>query len=638
MTPFILYVLKANGLLLLVLGFYFLFLRKETFFAAIRYYFLIGIACSFLLPLMSFTKTVYVQQTLDWSLLLSQLEEESAVEVQQTFIERLDLQTNLPYLFGAVSGIILLFLGYKITRLICHVKGLPLWSNTTMTIKVDATTHEAYSFWNWIILPVNHKEIPALDTIIQHERIHVQQKHTFDLLLVYFLRRIFWFNPLLRFLEQAVQLNLEYIVDQKVTTNQNSYDYQMTLVQFEQGKTSSLVNSFGSSDLKKRIIMLNQPKSNQMKKTKFMLCLPLAVGFFLLFQVKTKAEVIASAQTTNNQQTEQEPQKTANSNVMIINSGDSLNEEQLEFIKAKANEEANGGVGMKVLSNGTEMTSGQFLELIQTRPTEEAVQYTLESGEGPFFVTLTKEESKEILAQAKRDMENSRRDMENARRDMENAQRDMEASRQDMENARRDGEASRKERAQAAKDAHKEKRDKITVEKEKVKQELDKLKQAQQELRQTFVIASDKNTEKIKNKLFILDGKEVSFEELEKMQLNGGGHIKMVSKEDGIARYGEKGKNGVIILTSGKAKSEARQESNESSMRVFSLEGGKQREVSLPGQKYIVNGKEVKDMDIINSLDPNTIKQVNVIKGEDALKEFGEDAKNGVIIVTTKEK
>lgn len=624
MTSFILYLLKVNGLLLFVLAFYFLALKKETFFTAIRYYFTMGIVLSFVLPLMGFTKTVYVQQTLDWSSLLHTLEDEPRIAVQQTFIERLDLQTNLPYVFWVVTGIIVLFLGFKIVQLTRHIKALPMWSDSTLAIKIDRTTPEAYSFWNWIVLPANYKGLPALDTIIQHERIHVQQKHTFDLLLVYFLRRIFWFNPLLRFLEQAVRLNLEYIVDQQVSTKQNSYEYQMTLVQFEQSKRSALVNSFGSSDLKKRITMLNQPKSNQMKKTKFMLCLPIAIGFFFLFQVKTKAEVIAVNSAIANQTLEQEPQKTANPNVMIINSGDSITGEQLEIIKTKAQEEANGGVGMKVLANGTEMSSEHFLDVIQTRPTEEAFSYTLGSGEGPSFVTLTKEESKEILAQAKLDMEASRRDMEASRRDLE-------ISRQDMITSKRELEKSKREAMQVAKAELKEKQ-------ARMKEEQQKIRQAQQTLNQEFVRIDEKSIEKIKNKLFIVDGKEVNFEEIEKMPKQSGGHIRIVGKEEGIERYGEKGKNGVIVITTGDGKPEAKEESNGRNLRMYSIVGGRQREVALPWQKYIIDGKEVKDMEVINALDPNAIKQVNVIKGEEAIKEFGEEAKNGVIIVTTKAK
>ncbi|MBB1151271.1 peptidase M56 [Myroides sp. NP-2] len=630
MTSFILYLLKVNGLLLFVLAFYYFALKKETFFTAIRYYFTGGIALSFMLPFIHFTKTVYVQQSFDWASLLHKMEDESGVEVQQTVVERLDLQTNLPYVFWVITSIIVLLVGLKVMRLIRRVKGLPLWSATTPTIKIDQATAEAYSFWKWIVLPVNYSELPALDTVIQHERIHVQQKHTLDLLLVYLLRRIFWFNPLLRFLEQAVRLNLEYIVDQQVSTKQNSYEYQMTLVQFEQNKRSSLVNSFGSSDLKKRIIMLNQPKSNQMKKTKFMLCLPIAIGFFLLFQVKTKAEIIATNPVTNpglaNQTVEQEPQKSANPNVMTINSGDSITEEQLEIIKTKAQEEANGGVGMKVLANGKEMSSEQFLDVIQTRPTEEAFSYTLGSGEGPSFVTLTKEESKEILAQAKLDMEASRRDMEAAKHDMETSRRDMEAAKRDMEASRQEMKKLREEGAQSIKAELKEKKDRMKEEQAKMKDELAKKKEVQQALNQE---KDRMREEQARMKEELAKKKEVQqvlYQE------------KVRKKEEGVERYGEKEKNGVISITSGEGKSEAKEEQKANGFHKVTVIGGRQRETALPKQKYIIDGKEVKDMEVINTLDPNEIKQVNVIKGEEAIKEFGEEAKNGVIIVTTKRK
>lgn len=48
-----------------------------------------------------------------------------------------------------------------------------------------------------------------------------------------------------------------------------------------------------------------------------------------------------------------------------------------------------------------------------------------------------------------------------------------------------------------------------------------------------------------------------------------------------------------------------------------------------------VNGKEI-TKDKMNSIDPNTIEKIDVLKGEKALSQYGEKAKNGVIVVTLK--
>ncbi|EHQ42420.1 M56 family metallopeptidase [Myroides odoratus] len=661
MTPFILYVLKANGLLLLVLGFYFLFLRKETFFAAIRYYFLIGIACSFLLPLMSFTKTVYIEQRFDWSMLLNQTNEVPRIEEQQSFFEQLNVEAWIPVLFGGITLIIGLFFCGKVLRLIRHIKQLQLWKSQS-NIKVDTTTQEAYSFWNWIVLPSNYKDIAALETIIQHEHIHVQQKHTVDLLLVHFLRRIFWFNPLLVILERVVRLNLEYVVDQKVTAIQNSYDYQMTLVQFEQAKTPSfsLVNSFGSSDLKKRIIMLNQPKSKNMRKSKFVLCLPLAVGFFLLFQIKTQAEVRFIDQEST--PTEQEPEKKQEQHVApsLTNGGELTLAEKDEVATAvkearqgtSAKETADDSQGkdgtiyittndpsgkMKMTLNGKEMTEEEHRLHTVKRMAEGKTQtysfntsgaadsnariiingkeYTMEEfskigketneDEMAYSYTIAKETSERNAQRMKeistKNKEQLARKKEQLAREKEEASKKMEASRKEMEKSRKDMEASRKDMEASRKKMEKSR-----------KQDL----------------------EQIKDKLIIYNGKEVSLEELEKINPNGlgGGNIKIYSTEKSIEKYGDKGKSGVIIVNSETKQVKTTNGKGQTSSS-FSFTST-QDDTSSPFL-YMLDGKAVQAVEI-SAIKSEDIESMNVLKGEMAKEKYGKEGESGVIEIITK--
>jgi len=74
-----------------------------------------------------------------------------------------------------------------------------------------------------------------------------------------------------------------------------------------------------------------------------------------------------------------------------------------------------------------------------------------------------------------------------------------------------------------------------------------------------------------------------------------------------ISKYGEAGKNGVIIIT---------------------------KKPNLSKALYIIDGKIADKESIdINQLE---IKSVDVLKGDSAISKYGEDGKNGVIIITTK--
>ncbi|MGS4345769.1 M56 family metallopeptidase [Myroides odoratus] len=616
MTPFILYLLKANGLLAVVFVFYYLFLRKETFFVAIRYYFLLGITLSLLLPLLQLTKTVYVEQTFDWARLLSQASNDAMIEKPQSFVERFDLMTWIPYVFGGLTVVISVLFSGKVLRLIRHVKRLPHWQSKS-EIKVDTTTKEAYSFWNWIVLPVNHQDIPALETIIQHEQIHVQQKHTVDLLAIHLLRRIFWFNPFLLLLEQAIRLNLEYIVDQKVTNQQNSYDYQLALVQFEQTKTTSftLVNSFGASDLKKRIIMLNQPKSKTMRKSKFILCLPLAVGFFLLFQIKTQAEVRVIEQELN--QTEQEPDKEQNQpKVNVRTFGTTVTDNHTAALAQKEEEGVpvemgmkvgdgdetiqlmmtSGAGKMKIVRNGKEITAEELEQYKVTNKTGGKSQtyvihssgaqsggsstasfvingkeYTLEDldklGEkgtiatSSFSYTLDQETLSEDV---KRQIEEAKKAVEDTKKVREEA---LKASRAALE-------ASKEDREKAIKAS---------------KKALEESKQARQEA----IDASIKALE--------------------------------VSRKAMLEKR-EEAKREAFIVTSDSDNAE-RIDTRGKTIAVRHL-----NEVPI----YTVDGNVLEDLNELKSIKPEEIKSINVLKGKEAKEKYGKVGENGVIEINRK--
>ena len=57
------YFAKVNGLIILFYFMYVVFLQKETFFTSNRWYFLTGLLLSLILPLITFTKTIWIEPT-----------------------------------------------------------------------------------------------------------------------------------------------------------------------------------------------------------------------------------------------------------------------------------------------------------------------------------------------------------------------------------------------------------------------------------------------------------------------------------------------------------------------------------------------------------------------------------------------
>lgn len=53
---------------------------------------------------------------------------------------------------------------------------------------------------------------------------------------------------------------------------------------------------------------------------------------------------------------------------------------------------------------------------------------------------------------------------------------------------------------------------------------------------------------------------------------------------------------------------------------------------------YIVDGKEISEDSFIKNVKAENIEQVETLKGESAIKAYGEKGKNGAIVITTKKK
>ena len=135
------------------------------------------------------------------------------------------------------------------------------------------------------------------------------------------------------------------------------------------------------------------------------------------------------------------------------------------------------------------------------------------------------------------------------------------------------------------------------------------------------IMIDDKNRKDLP--VYFVDGVEVTPEFLTKLNSEDLREIEVIKNPTAMERYGEKGKNGVVLITSKKAVQEGR-------VQISSI--------SNSGNPiFIVDGKPFDDTQL-SLLDPKEIASVEVLKGEEAKKKYGEEAANGVVIINTKSK
>ncbi|MBN2638509.1 MAG: TonB family protein [Bacteroidales bacterium] len=128
-----------------------------------------------------------------------------------------------------------------------------------------------FSFFNWIFIPKSIYQGSNGSVIIQHERIHVQQKHSIDLIIIELIRIFQWFNPFHYLITKEIKENHEYLADQGMKESNLAYEFYKALL-FQQTtgiEINPIANHFSYSLLKKRMTMMKKQKPQNPIWTKF---------------------------------------------------------------------------------------------------------------------------------------------------------------------------------------------------------------------------------------------------------------------------------------------------------------------------------------------------------------------------------
>jgi beta-lactamase regulating signal transducer with metallopeptidase domain len=149
-----------------------------------------------------------------------------------------------------------------------------------------------FSFGNSIFINQDLHDETALKEILQHEFVHVKQKHTLDILWSEVLCILNWYNPFVWLIRKAIRENLEFIADDKVVqSGVNKQAYQYLLLRVMGNNNFSFTNNFNFSSLKKRIIMMNKIKTAKIHLLKFLFLIPLLGVLLVSFRGTTKTHL-----------------------------------------------------------------------------------------------------------------------------------------------------------------------------------------------------------------------------------------------------------------------------------------------------------------------------------------------------------
>jgi hypothetical protein len=288
METLFIYLLKSSGLVTLFFLAHYFLLRKETFFTSNRWFLLVGLITSAIMPLLVFTKTVWVEPnpvTIEWSQIPVGIPVEKNSYEMDWF-----LTAGIVYALGIAVFLIRFGLDYySLTKMF---KGKTVHQQADFRFIDVEETLAPFSFFNTIVYNSALYSASELQNIIEHEKVHSEQNHSIDVLITRLFSILFWFNPVIWLYQKAILQNLEFIADSEALLKiSDKKAYQITLLKITAHEHCvALSNHFYQSLIKKRIIMLNKNQSSKRNLWKYALVVPALVAFFMLFQVNVVAQ------------------------------------------------------------------------------------------------------------------------------------------------------------------------------------------------------------------------------------------------------------------------------------------------------------------------------------------------------------
>ncbi|MDR1556641.1 MAG: M56 family metallopeptidase [Tannerellaceae bacterium] len=302
MSPDIAYFLKVNIALALFYAFYRLFFHKDTFFQLRRLLLLLCFGLAFVYPLPNIQEWVKEQEPISglilmYSTLLPEVEvqSEAAAATQGQTIFRL---IALACYWAGVAWFSLRFLMQSGRILWLALKSRPMLIGDTKVCVSDKISGP-FSFFRLIFLPPDPYPGKETDEILTHERTHVSQWHSIDVLISEWMCIICWMNPFAWLLRREQRYNLEYLADNKVLASgfdSRAYQYHLLgLTYHHHQAAANLYNNFNVLHLKNRICMMNKKRSRAIARTKYLMFLPLAALLMLLANVEAVARISRSA-------------------------------------------------------------------------------------------------------------------------------------------------------------------------------------------------------------------------------------------------------------------------------------------------------------------------------------------------------
>lgn len=265
--------------------FYWLLLSRETFFHFNRWYLLGTMLLGLVIPLVEWgwlfeqpeMMTIYLQpitvgvQTLEVTVTAAATPTISFSDILRWI-----------YFLGFIFFTIRLVIGVtQIARLYFQSERT---NQPHYQLVLTNKPHQPFSFFQLLFLSKNIS-LDAHDEaqILLHEQAHIRGWHSVDVVLIELLNATFWCSPFIYLYRRSLRTVHEYIADASVLRTTERKQYGHLLIRHAQSGPALVIANHFHSQLKKRILMMMQPKSSRRHLAKYLLALPLMALLVMAF-------------------------------------------------------------------------------------------------------------------------------------------------------------------------------------------------------------------------------------------------------------------------------------------------------------------------------------------------------------------
>ncbi|TDE31257.1 regulatory sensor-transducer, BlaR1/MecR1 family protein [Flavobacterium ranwuense] len=282
------FLIKSTITLFVLLAVYYLFLEKEKIHVFNRFYLLFSLAFSMILPFITIEVIQEIAQpTVNPENM--QILQGNAVILEETNY----LAIGLWSLYAVVTIVLAVRFISNINKISSKMKSnTPIdYKNAKLILVPEKTL--PHTFLNTIFInesEYNNRQIEA--ELYTHELTHVTQKHTLDILFIELLKTVFWFNPIFIFYKKAIQLNHEFLADEKVVTCYNNVPFYQSLLlsKANENQTFYLASNLNYLITKKRLLMMTKTTSKTEALLKKAMLIPVVTALLFLLCTKVVAQ------------------------------------------------------------------------------------------------------------------------------------------------------------------------------------------------------------------------------------------------------------------------------------------------------------------------------------------------------------